>query len=128
MSSIHTKIQEAASQNASLLQGLYETDSAPSQLQQQNAYIQDLDAQIAYTTQRVADLKRKTAIKLKDHEKYRDSTLRRLAHKATGRKETFASKAAKEEKEYFDAIQAQKSAGDQLSYTQDLKTSAQHQR
>jgi chromosome segregation ATPase len=128
MSSIQTKIQEAASQNASLLQGLHETDSAPSQLQQQNAYIKDLDHQIANINKRVADLKRRTATELKDHEKYRDSNIRRFAHKATGRKEKFAEKAAKEEKEYFDAIQAQKSAEDELAYVQQLKSEAENQR
>ncbi|USP80412.1 hypothetical protein yc1106_07686 [Curvularia clavata] len=128
MSSIHMKIQEAANQNASLLQGLQETDSAPSQLQQQDAYIQDLDRQINNTNKRVADLKRRTASELKDHKKYQDSTLRRFAHKATGRKERFAEKAAKEEKEYFDAMQAQKSAEDELAYIQHLKSEAQTQR
>jgi predicted RNase H-like nuclease (RuvC/YqgF family) len=121
MSDIQSKIQQAASQNASLLQGLHETDSAPSQLEQQNAYIKDLDRQIAETTKRVTDLKRKTATELKDHEKYRDSHMRRFAHKATGQKEKFAEKASKEEKEYFDAIQAQKIAEDELVYVKDLK-------
>jgi hypothetical protein len=128
MSAIQSKIQQAASQNASLLQGLHETDSAPSQLEQQNAYIKDLDRQIAETTKRVTDLKRKTATELKDHEKYRDSHIRRFAHKATGQKEKFAEKAAKEEKEYFDAIQAQKSAEDELVYVKDLKSKAETQR
>lgn len=128
MSSIHTKIQEAASRNATLLQGLHETDSAPSQLEQQNAYIADLDRQIANTTKRVNDLKRKTAAELKDHEKYRDSTMRRFAHKATGRKDKFTEKAAKEEKEYFDAIQAQKSAEDELAYVKQLHAEASVQR
>jgi hypothetical protein len=128
MSSTNQKIQEAASQNASLLQGLHETDSAPSQLQQQDAYIRDLDQQIQDTNKRVADLKRKTATELKDHEKYRDSNIRRFAHKATGRKEKFAEKAAKEEKEYFEAMQAQKSAEDQLAYAQHLISEARVQR
>tara|TARA_R110002003_G_scaffold1868_8_gene23636 strand:+ start:268 stop:1428 length:1161 start_codon:yes stop_codon:yes gene_type:complete len=128
MSSIHSKIQEAASQNATLLQGLHETDSAPSQLHQQNVYIADLDHQVAVINKRVADLKRKTASELKDHEKYRDSNIRRFAHKATGRKEKFAEKAAKEEKEYFDAIQAQKSAEDELAYVKQLKAEAETQR
>jgi DNA repair exonuclease SbcCD ATPase subunit len=128
MSSTQAKIQEAASQHASLLKGLHETDSAPSQLQQQDAYIRDLDQQIGQINTRIAGLKRKTASELKDHEKYRDSTLRRFAHKATGRKEKFAEKAAKEEKEYFDAIQAQKSAEDQLTYLQHLKSEASTQR
>jgi chromosome segregation ATPase len=125
MSSIHTKIQHAAHQNEQLLRGLEETDSAPSQLKQQNAYIADLDSQIANTTKRVNDLKSKTAAELKDHEKYRDSHFRRFAHKASGKKEKFAEKAAKEEKEYFDAIQAQKSAEDELAYVKQLRGEAE---
>ncbi|KAH4855035.1 hypothetical protein HBH75_093390 [Parastagonospora nodorum] len=125
MSSVHAKIQEAASQNAFLLQGLHETDSAPSQLRQQDAYINDLNAQMAKINAKVTDLKEKTATELKDHEKYRDSNVRRFAHKAMGRKEKFAEKAAKEEKEYFDAMQAQKSAEDELTYVQHLKSEAE---
>jgi len=94
-------------------------------LEQQNAYVADLDRQIASTTKRATTLKHKTAAELKDHEKYRDSTMRRFAHKATGRKEKFADKAAKEEKEYFDAMQAQKSAEDELTYLQQLHSEAQ---
>lgn len=122
------KIQQAAEQNARLLQGLHETDAAPSQLQQQNAYIKDLESQIANTTKRVDGLKRKTAAELKDHEKYRDSTVRRFAHKASGRKEKFTEKAAKEEKEYFEAVQSQKSAEDELSYVRQLKAEADVQK
>jgi hypothetical protein len=125
MSPIHTKIQQAAHQNEQLLRGLEETDSAPSQLKQQNAYIADLESQIANTTKRVNDLKKKTATELKDHEKYRDSTFRRFAHKASGKKDKFAEKAAKEEKDYFDAIQAQKSAEDELAYVKQLRGEAE---
>ncbi|OAL45738.1 hypothetical protein IQ07DRAFT_202667 [Pyrenochaeta sp. DS3sAY3a] len=128
MTSIQSKIQEAAGKNAELLEGLHETDAAPSQLNQQNAYIKDLEIQIASTTKRVNELKRKTAAELKDHEKYRDSTVRRFAHKASGRKERFAEKAAKEEKEYFDAIQAQKSAEDELAYAKQLNAEANNRR
>lgn len=125
MSSVHAKIQEAASQNALLLQGLHETDSAPSQLRQQDAYINNLNVQMTKINAKVADLRKKTATELKDHEKYRDSNVQRFAHKATGRKERFAEKAAKEEKEYFHAMQAQKSAEDELAYVQHLKSEAE---
>lgn len=128
MSSVHAKIQYAASHNARLLQGLAETDSAASQLAQQTAYIADLDSQIASTNERLKALKLKTAHELGDHEKYRDSTFRRFAHKAAGRKDRFSEKAAKEEKEYFDALQAQKSAEDELDYLMQLKTEADVQK
>lgn len=108
MSSIQDQLQQAAHQNEQLLRGLEETDAAPSQLKQQNDYITDLDSQIQKTTGRVKTLKDKAKVELKEHEKYRDSTFRRFAHKASGKKEKFAEKAAKEEKDYFDAIQEQK--------------------
>jgi len=128
MSDTHARILSAASYNAQLLQGLTETDSAASQLAQQSAYIADLDSQITTTSERLHELKLKTTRELSDHEKYRDSTFRRFAHKASGRKDRFSEKAAKEEKEYFDAIQAQKSADDELSYLKQLKAEADLQK
>ena len=128
MTSIQSKVHEAASQHAQLLQGLSETDHAPSQLQQQDAYLKDLKAQETNTLKRVEDLRKKTNLELKDHKKYSESTFRRFAHKASGRKERFAEKAAKEEREYFDAIQEQKTAEDELAYVRQLKAEAEVQR
>ena len=128
MTLIQSKVHEAASQHARLLQGLAETDQAPSQLQQQDAYLKDLKAQEISTSKRVEDLRKKTNLELKDHKKYSESTFRRFAHKASGRKERFAEKAAKEEREYFDAIQEQKTAEDKLAYVRQLKAEAEVQR
>ncbi|KAF2261224.1 hypothetical protein CC78DRAFT_535831 [Lojkania enalia] len=125
MTSVQEKIQDAAARNAQLLEGLHETDSAPSQLYQQINYLKDLDTQIRKTEKHVEDLKRQTASELKEHKKYSESTFRRFAHKASGRKERFEEKAAKEEREYFDAIQEQKTAEDQLAYVRQLKTEAE---
>ncbi|KAF2465381.1 uncharacterized protein BDR25DRAFT_86582 [Lindgomyces ingoldianus] len=124
MASIQEQIRSAASQNASLLASLHSTDSAPSQLSQQNNYIRDLDHQISKTEKHVAGLKAKTASELKDHKKYSESTFRRFAHKASGRKNQFLEKAAREEREYFDAIQAQKTGEDELAYVKQLKAEA----
>ncbi|KAF2993591.1 hypothetical protein E8E13_000957 [Curvularia kusanoi] len=126
--SIQAKVHEAASHHAQLLQGLAETDQAPSQLQQQDSYLEDLKAQEANTSKRVQDLSKKTNLELQDHKKYSESTFRRFAHKASGRKERFAEKAAKEEREYFDAMQAQKTAEDELAYVRQLKEEAEAQR
>lgn len=128
MASIQAKVHEAASQHAQLLQGLTETDQAPSQLQQQEAYLNDLKAQEASTSKRVEDLKKKTNLELQDHKKYSESTFRRFAHKASGRRERFDEKAAKEEREYFDAIQEQRTAEDELAYVRQLKGDAETQR
>ncbi|KAJ4333397.1 hypothetical protein N0V95_009442 [Ascochyta clinopodiicola] len=128
MTSIQSKVHEAASQHAQILQGLSETDQAPSQLHQQDAYLKDLKAQEAHTSKRVEELRKKTGVELKDHKKYSESTFRRIAHKASGRKERFAEKAAKEEREYFDAIQEQKTGEDELAYVRQLKAEAEVQR
>ncbi|KAJ8113314.1 hypothetical protein OPT61_g4520 [Boeremia exigua] len=125
MTSIQSKVHEAASQHAHLLQGLAETDQAPSQLQQQDAYLKDLKAQETSTSKRVEDLRKKTNLELQDHKKYSESTFRRFAHKASGRKERFAEKAAKEEREYFDAMQEQKTGEDELAYVRQLKAEAE---
>lgn len=128
MTSIQSQIHEAASQHAQLLQGLAETDQAPSQLQQQDAYLKDLKAQESNTNKRVEELRKKTNTELQDHKKYSESTFRRFAHKASGRKERFAEKAAKEEREYFDAMQEQKTAEDELAYVKQLQAEAETQR
>ncbi|KAF2247527.1 hypothetical protein BU26DRAFT_520656 [Trematosphaeria pertusa] len=125
MASIEEKIRNAASRNAELLEGIHETDSAPSQLYQQIQYIQDLESQVKKTEKHAADLQKKTASELKDHKKYSESTFRRFAHKASGRKDRFDEKAAKEEREYFNAIQAQKTAEDGLGYVRQLRAEAE---
>jgi hypothetical protein len=114
-------LQSAAGRNAELLEGLHETDSAPSQLHQQVQYLKDLEAQLRKTELHVIRLKRTTATELRDHKKYSESTIRRFAHKASGRKDRFEEKAAKEEREYFDAIQQQKTGEDELAYIRQLK-------
>ncbi|KAF2623118.1 hypothetical protein BU25DRAFT_414638 [Macroventuria anomochaeta] len=128
MISIQSKVHKAASQHAQLLQGVAETDHAPSQLQQQDAYLKDLKAQETNTSKRVEDLRKKTAVELKGHKKYSESTFRRFTHKASGRKERFCEKAAKEERKYFDAIQEQKTAEDELAYVRQLRSEAEVQR
>jgi predicted S18 family serine protease len=120
MTSTHDKIRQAASRNTELLAGLHETDSAPSQLYQQIQYLNDLGEQLKATESQVTRLKEKTKLELKDHKKYNESTFRRFAHRASGRTDRFNEKAAKEEKEYFDAIQSQKSAEDELAYIRTL--------
>ena len=124
MTSTRSKILEAASRNTAILNDLHALDSAPSQLYQQIQYLNDLNAQKAQLEKRVATQKRKTTKELNDHKKYSESTFRRFAHKASGRTERWTEKAAKEEKEYFEAIQEQKSAEDELAYVQQLVAEA----
>jgi len=125
MASVREKILDAAGRNTEILSALRETDSSAAKLAQQVAYLQDLNSQLSKTQARVSELKHKTEIELKDHKKYSESTFRRFAHKASGRKDKFEEKAAKEEREYFEAIQAQKTSEDQLAYIKQLKAEAE---
>ncbi|TLD24737.1 hypothetical protein PspLS_05375 [Pyricularia sp. CBS 133598] len=105
MTSIESKIQAAAAENDTLLQTLRETDHAAPDLDNQNKFIADLDRQILESSRVISELDRKRNKELKDHEKYRDSVMRRFAYKATGKREKFTQRADKEEKEYFEVLQ-----------------------
>jgi len=105
MASLETRIEQAASKNKELLVILGETDHAEKELAQQGRLIADLEGEVAKSDKRVKAADDKRKIEFKDHEKYRDSVLRRFAYKATGNREKFAAKALKEENEYFEALQ-----------------------
>ncbi|KAL8942670.1 MAG: hypothetical protein Q9216_001524 [Gyalolechia sp. 2 TL-2023] len=109
MSAQETLLQ-ASSKNAELLQGLNETAYASSALQQSQAYLNDLDREIKQCDSQVRQLEYKTKIELSDHKKYADSTTRRFMHRAVGKKEKFAEKASKEEREYVEALAAENQA------------------
>lgn len=128
MTAVQLKIEEAAARNAELLAGLEGIQSAPSQLYQQLRYIEDLDSQIKTSEKSAKDTKWRTGLELMDHKRYSESTFRRLAHKASGRSDRFAEKAAKEEREYFDALQNQKTAEDNLAYVRQLRAEAEIQK
>jgi ribosomal protein L17 len=105
--SLEERIASAAAQNKALLQTLSETDHAGPALAQQQRLIADLRTSLADSDRRVEYMAQRRFKEFRDHEKYRDSVLRRLAYKATGRGGRFAERAAKEEKEYFAALQVE---------------------
>ncbi|KAL8858943.1 MAG: hypothetical protein Q9178_004622 [Gyalolechia marmorata] len=103
-------LHQAASKNAELLRGLNETEHASSALQQSQAYLDDLDREIKACDAQVKNLEAKTKTEFKDHKKYAESTARRFMHRAVGKKEKFAEKATKEEREYVEALAAENEA------------------
>lgn len=128
MTSIHDKIRQAASRNTHLLTVLSDTDGAPSKLYQQIHYVSDLSEQLKKSQTHANKLKHVTRQELEAHKRYNESTFRRFAHKASGRAGKFEEKAAKEEKDYFDAIQAEKTAQDELTYVNQLLSEAQEKK
>ncbi|KAK1753574.1 hypothetical protein QBC47DRAFT_386762 [Echria macrotheca] len=105
--SLEQRIASAAAQNKALLQTLSETDHGGPALTQQQHLIADLRMSLADSDRRVDYMAKRRLKEFHDHEKYRDSVLRRFAYKATGRGGRFAERAAKEEKEYFAALQVE---------------------
>ncbi|KXT01004.1 hypothetical protein AC578_4421 [Pseudocercospora eumusae] len=112
MSQLDSTLREAADKNGELLAELRQTDYAPSSLKQNKSYISDLKAQIANTDKELARLHSITEDERKDHVKYRDSNVKRYMYKMGGSKgkDKFASKAEKEEKEFLEAWQTERSA------------------
>lgn len=105
MATVREKIQAAFARNAELVSTLRETDHAEPDLENHNRYIADLDRQLKESVQRIDRLGRVREKELKDHERYRDSVMRRFIFKATGQGDKFAQRAEKEEREYFEALQ-----------------------
>lgn len=102
---VQERIALAAPEHTSLLKTLSETDYAPSALSQSSSYIRTLDAQLAEKRAIASQLDAQRKSEQASHEKYRDSTMRRLAFKLSGKKGEFADRAARGEREYFDAVQ-----------------------
>lgn len=103
--SINQRIDEASARNEALLKTLSDTDHAPASLDQQVRLLAELDTLLKQSLDAKRKLEMARDKELKDHEKYRDSTARRFFHKAVGKSSSFAEKAAKEEREYFEALQ-----------------------
>uniref|UniRef100_L2FMJ6 Uncharacterized protein n=1 Tax=Colletotrichum fructicola (strain Nara gc5) TaxID=1213859 RepID=L2FMJ6_COLFN len=102
---LESKIRQAAVKNRELLSTLSSTNHAVPDLAQQRRLIADLEHQLAASDKHVKELDTRRRKELKDHEKYRDSVMRRFVHKAVGKRDKFDEKAAREEREYFDVLQ-----------------------
>jgi len=110
MEDIQSKIQAAAPRNQELLQTLSETDYAKPALEQQKRYVADVENEIKQLHKHLKQLEEKRKKELKDHEKYRDSVMKRFAYKIGGKREKFNVKAEKEEREYFEVLQEEHKA------------------
>lgn len=104
--SVQDRIMYAATENNALLKTLQETDYASAAIQQNRAYFNTLNKQIKESETRLHQLDISRRKEQKEHEKYRDSTMKRLAFKLSGKGEAFTQKQAKEEREYLEAVQA----------------------
>ncbi|KAK7752481.1 hypothetical protein SLS62_005634 [Diatrype stigma] len=105
MASIATRIQEAAPRNKELVAVLEATDHAPPTLEHQKQYVADLDRDLSELRKRIGSLEQKREKELKEHEKYRDSVMKRFAYKVARKQDAFEARASKEEQEYLQVLQ-----------------------
>ncbi|KEY63972.1 hypothetical protein S7711_08697 [Stachybotrys chartarum IBT 7711] len=104
MTDIADKIREASATNKQLLGTLASTDHAAPALEQQRSFLAELKAEHANSTKKLKKLNQSRLKELGEHERYRDSHVKRFMFKATGQGEKYAEKAAKEEREYFEVL------------------------
>ncbi|KAI1335586.1 hypothetical protein F5Y15DRAFT_241166 [Xylariaceae sp. FL0016] len=124
MASITARIQDEAGRNTELLGILAATDFAGPALEQQNQYVADLDRELRDVNKRIRVLDEEREKELKDHEKYRDSVMKRFAYRVSGKSDKFVAKAEKEEREYFDVLQKAHKASGQKENLEGMRSEA----
>jgi hypothetical protein len=107
MDDIKQRIRDAAARNEALLATLAETDHAAPDLEQHIRFLADVEFQVSESDARVRELEALRKKELKDHEKYNNSVMRRFFYKVGGKGDKFDARAAREEREYFDAMTAE---------------------
>ncbi|KAF7855963.1 hypothetical protein EAF04_009919 [Stromatinia cepivora] len=112
-------ILTSATQNTHLLSILSQTDHAPSEYAQIIQYQLSIERIISEQEQRVKTLVAASAKEHQDHEEYKDSTVKRLAYKLSGRKQKFIEKEEKEHREWLNAIQNELEAKRHLGHLKD---------
>lgn len=108
--SLEDKIKNTSDRNAELLNILHQTDSSIPDLEAQKGHVADLEKQVAQAAERLKQIGYRRKQELREHERYRDSVLRRFAFKIGGKVDKFEARAAKEEREYFDVLQEEHQA------------------
>ncbi|KAM0666641.1 hypothetical protein ACQRIU_004496 [Beauveria bassiana] len=104
-SSVEQQIRNAGERNSQLLETLASTDGAASALAQHQRFRHDLQDQLTQSNQRLQQLQAQRQRRLGEHEKYRDSHVRRFMFKASGKQDKFAQRAEDGERAYFRVLQ-----------------------
>ncbi|KZV95110.1 hypothetical protein EXIGLDRAFT_834494 [Exidia glandulosa HHB12029] len=97
-----------AHQHAHVLRQIAEVDYAPAALEQAIERTRKIVLDVQATGKRLKELRDKTQEERAEHLDLQDSVGRKWMHKLTGRGDEFDEKAAKEEREYLDALEQEK--------------------
>lgn len=103
--SLYERVAAVSERHNQILAKIKAVEHAPSALNSHKGYLSDLQSQIAQTNERLQKLASVTQVEREQHEKYRDSTVRRLMYSAVGKRADFEAKAESEMRDYYDALQ-----------------------
>jgi hypothetical protein len=113
---IKASILAHASENSLLLVKLSSTSENPSNFQIHTTKISRLQDELSTQEAELQKITEDIEVKFKKHQSLRDSTLRRLLHRATLMGAKFEAKARKEEQDYFAALSMQSKATKRLPH------------
>ncbi|KAL4815795.1 hypothetical protein BDW67DRAFT_163643 [Aspergillus spinulosporus] len=103
--SVYENILSVSDRHRQILAELQIVGNAPSDLKSHRAFLSDLQRRLAKTNRQLDEIKHHTQIERERHERYRDSTIRRLMYRATGKRAAFEEKADQEMREYYSALE-----------------------
>ncbi|GKZ36390.1 hypothetical protein AbraIFM66950_007461 [Aspergillus brasiliensis] len=102
--SIYSNIATNKERHDQIQTELATVESSPESLRSQESYLAELRSELTNTNRQLAKLGKVTKANRELHEKYRDSTVRRMFYRARGKREEFEAKADQEMREYYDAL------------------------
>ncbi|KAL3457536.1 hypothetical protein BJX64DRAFT_268676 [Aspergillus heterothallicus] len=103
--SLYDNIAKSKDRHGQILAELNALDHAPEALESHKAFITHLRHQITDTNRQLDEISKGTRIGRERHEKYRDSTMRRLMYRASGKRAEFEEKAEGEMRSYYSALE-----------------------
>jgi hypothetical protein len=109
----------AAPGHDKLIRILSNTDYAPSALRESSARVSTLAYQVTEQQSLVSTLEARRLKEKTVHQKYRDSTVRRIVYNVSGRKDNFTDKVSREECQYLKTVEDHDDASRSLA---DLET------
>ncbi|KAL4755979.1 uncharacterized protein BDW70DRAFT_167005 [Aspergillus foveolatus] len=105
--SVYENISSVSDRHSQILAELQTVGNAPSDLKSHRAFLSDLQRRLAKTNRHLDEIRQHTQIERERHEKYRDSTVRRLMYRATGKRAAFEEKADQEMRDYYSALETE---------------------
>lgn len=103
--SIYENIAATRNRHSQILSSLAAVDRAPEALKSQDVYLTSLRDDLNATNRDLREIQKRTQAEREKHASYRDSTIRRLMYRATGKRADFEERADREMREYYSALE-----------------------